>query len=174
MTSGGVVAGARLVSAGKEIEFPSQDLDKIKELRARYPDRASAVMPVLWLAQKRFGFLSSEAISRVAEALDLPVPEVAQVATFYSMYNLEPVGKYLVQVCATLSCSLMGADALVEHLKKRLGLEIGQTSADGRFTLKTVECLASCGTGPMLQINEKSYNENLDLESLDRLIDSLP
>lgn len=173
MTSPGVVAGARLVSAGKEIEFSTRDLDQIKELKALYPDRASAVMPVLWLAQKRFGFLSTEAISLVAEALDLPVPEVAQVATFYTMYNLQPVGKYLVQVCATLSCSLMGADALVEHLKKRLGVEIGQTSADGKFTLKTVECLASCGTGPMLQINQESYNENLDIEAVDRLIDSL-
>ncbi len=169
-----LVAGARLVSAGKEIQFSAEDRQEIARLSALYPERASAVMPVLWLAQKRFGFLSVEAVQAVAEALDLPAPEVAQVATFYTMYHLAPVGRHVIQVCCTLSCSLAGAEALVEHLKDRLGVGVGETTPDRRFTLKKVECLASCGTAPMLQINEDRYHESLDLETLDRLLDGLP
>jgi NADH-quinone oxidoreductase subunit E len=98
---------------------------------------------------------------------------VAAVATFYTMFHLEPVGRHVLQVCCTISCSLMGADALVEHLKRKLGIELGQTTPDGRFTLKKVECLASCGTGPVLQVNEQKFHECLDLEAVDRLLDSL-
>jgi NADH-quinone oxidoreductase subunit E len=142
-------------------------------MRMRYPDQRSAVMPALWLAQKRFSFLSKEAVAAVARALEMPEPEVAAVATFYSMYNLAPVGRHILQVCMTLSCSLLGADALAAHLEKKLGIASGQTTTDGRFTLRRVECLASCGTGPCLQVNEDVYREMLDPAAVDRLLDSL-
>lgn len=173
MKTQSVLAGARLISTGEELKFSPEDQATIKELRERYPDRTSAVMPVLWLAQKRFGYISEEAAALVAGSLDIPQPEVAAVATFYTMYHLEPVGKHLIQVCVTLSCSLLGADALVEHLKTRLGIEVGETTSDGRFTLKKVECLASCGTAPMIQINEDQYKENLDLDTIDKILESL-
>lgn len=169
----GVLAGTKIISTGEKLEFSPEDLKKIEEFKARYPDHTSAVMPTLWLAQGRFGFLSDEALGAVATALDLPKPEVIAVATFYSMYNREPVGKYIIQVCCTLSCSLMGADALVEHLKRKLGIDFGETTSDGKFTLRKVECLASCGTAPMMQINEGNFHENLTLEKVDQILDSL-
>jgi NADH-quinone oxidoreductase subunit E len=168
-----LTAGVRLLATGEKREFTQEDRAEIERLRGLYPERASAVMPVLWIAQKRFGFLSVEAVRAVAEALALPEPEVAQVASFYTMYHLAPVGRHVIQVCCTLSCSLAGADALVEHLKRKLGIEVGETTPDGRFTLKKVECLASCGTPPVLQINEERYHENLDLETVDRILDGL-
>jgi NADH-quinone oxidoreductase subunit E len=174
VTGGRATVGVELRSAGKPLAFEKADRETIAAMAARYPDRRSAVMPVLWLAQKRFGFLSKEAVAAVAEALQMPEPEVAAVATFYSMYNLAPVGRHLLQVCMTLSCSLLGADALMQHLTRRLGIEAGEITPDGRFTLRKVECLASCGTGPCLQVNETVYHEQLDPESVDRLLDSLP
>jgi len=168
-----LVAGVKLLSAGMSLEFSPEDRREIERLRNLYPQRASAVMPALWLAQKRWGFLSIEAVQAVAKGLDLPEPEVAQVATFYTMYHLAPVGRNVIQVCCTLSCSLAGAEALVEHLEKKLGIGVGETTPDGRVTLKKVECLASCGTAPMLQVNEEKYHEKLDLEAVDRLLAGL-
>jgi NADH-quinone oxidoreductase subunit E len=173
VTGGQAVVGTKFLSAGKVVEFPPEDKKRIAEMRARYPERASAVMPALWLAQSRFGFISEEAVTAVARELEIPEAEVAGVATFYTMFHLEPVGRHVLQVCCTLSCSLLGAETLVEHLKRKLGIEVGGTTPDGRFTLKKVECLASCGTGPMLQVNEDTFRENLDLEAVDRLLDSL-
>lgn len=170
---GGAPTGHKLVSAGRALEFSDEDKRAIAEMRTRYPERASAVLPALWLAQRRWSFLSVEAVAAVARELEVSENDVAAVATFYTMFNLAPVGRHVIQVCCTLSCSLMGADALVEHLKQRLGIQVGETTADGRFTLKKTECLASCGTGPMLQINEEKFHESLDLEAVDRLLDSL-
>jgi NADH-quinone oxidoreductase subunit E len=173
VTASRATVGVQLRPAGKPIEFSAEDKKLVAEMGARYPDRRSAVMPALWLAQHRFGFLSEDAIRLVARELQIPEPEVAAVATFYSMFHLEPVGRHVLQVCMTLSCSLLGADALVEHLKKRLGIEVGQTTPDGSFTLKKVECLASCGTGPCLQVNERLYDEALDFDAVDRLLGAL-
>ena len=170
--TGGVV-GHRLHSAGRALEFPAEDRARLAELRARYPERESAVLPALWLAQKRWGFISQEAVAAVARELELVENDVAAVATFYTMFHLEPVGRHVLQVCCTISCSLLGADALVEYLKRKLGIELGQTTPDGRFTLKKVECLASCGTGPVLQVNDRQFHECLDLEAVDRLLDAL-
>lgn len=172
-TGGRATIGFELVTTGKPVEFSEADRQAIADMRARYPDGRSAVMPALWLAQKRFGFLSKEAVAAVAHALGEPEPEVAAVATFYSMYNLAPVGRHLLQVCMTLSCSLLGADALVAHLERKLGISAGQTTSDGRFTLRKVECLASCGTGPCWQVNENLFDETLDAAAVDRLLDSL-
>ena len=168
--------GVDLVRLGRTLEFEPADRAKVKDILSRYPHerRASAIMPVLWLAQERFGFLSQEAIELTARSIDVPEPDVAAVATFYTMYHLEPVGRHVLQVCCTLSCSIMGAERIVAHLERKLGIKAGETTADGRFTLKKVECLASCGTAPMLQVNERRFDENLDEAAVDRLLESLP
>jgi len=167
--------GIDLVRIGKPLAFDPADQAKVKEIVARYPyeRRASAIMPALWLAQERFGFISQDAVDLVARSLDVESSVVAGVATFYTMYHLEPVGRHVIQVCCTLSCSLMGAEKLVAHLERKLGIKAGETTPDGRFTLKKVECLASCGTAPMLQVNEDKFLENLTEKDVDRIVDSL-
>ncbi len=167
--------GLDLVKLGKDLEFAPADQIQVKEILARYPAdrRISAIMPVLWLAQERFSFLSQEAIELTARSIDVTVAEVAAVASFYTMYHLEPVGKYVVQVCCTLSCSIMGAERVFAHMEQKLGIKAGETTPDGKFTLKKVECLASCGSAPMLQINERKFDENLDEAAVDRLLDGL-
>jgi NADH-quinone oxidoreductase subunit E len=174
VTGSRATVGVKLETLGKPLVFAPEDREAIAAMAARYPDRRSAVMPALWLAQKRFGFLSKEAVAAVAQALEIEEPEVAGVATFYSMYNLTPTGRHILQVCMTLSCSILGADALMAHLEKKLGIESGETTPDGRFTLRRVECLASCGTGPCLQVNEDVFRELLDPAAVDKLLDSLP
>jgi NADH-quinone oxidoreductase E subunit len=139
---------------------------------ARYPDRQAAILPTLHLAQREFGSLSAEAISYVAALLGFTPAQIEGVATFYTMYNRKPVGKYHLQVCRNLSCSLMGAEHLIEHVSRKLGVAPGETTADGRFTLSTVECLGSCGTAPVMQIND-DYHENLTKESVDAILDGL-
>ena len=168
--------GIDLVRLGKDLEFAPADQARVKEILARYPadQRASAIMPVLWLAQERFSFLSQEAIDLTARSIDVPASEVAAVATFYTMFHLEPVGKYVIQVCCTLSCSIMGAERVFAHIEKKLGIKAGETTPDGKFTIKKVECLAACGYAPMLQINERKFDERLDEAAVDRLLDSLP
>ena len=167
--------GVDLVRLGKDLEFPPEDMAKVKDILSRYPHerRASAIMPVLWIAQARFGFVSQEAIDLTARVIDVPAAEVAGVATFYTMFHLEPVGRHVLQVCCTLSCSIMGAERIVAYMEKKLGIHAGETTPDGRFTLKKVECLASCGSAPMLQVNERKFDENLDEAAVDRLLDSL-
>jgi NADH-quinone oxidoreductase subunit E len=139
---------------------------------ARYPDRQAAILPTLHLAQREFGSLSDGEISYVAELLGFTPAQIEGVATFYTMYNRKPVGKYHLQVCRNLSCSLMGAEHLIEHVSRKLGVAPGGTTADGRFTLSTVECLGSCGTAPVMQIND-DYHENLTEESVDAILDRL-
>jgi NADH-quinone oxidoreductase subunit E len=139
---------------------------------SRYPDRQAAILPTLHLAQREFGSLSAEAISYVAALLGFTEARIEGVATFYTMYNRKPVGKYHLQVCRNLSCSLMGAEHLIDHVSRRLGVAPGGTTADGRFTLSTVECLGSCGTAPVMQIND-DYHENLTEESVDAILDGL-
>jgi NADH-quinone oxidoreductase subunit E len=139
---------------------------------ARYPDRQAAILPTLHLAQREFGSLSDGEISYVASLLGFTPAQIEGVATFYTMYNRKPVGKYHLQVCRNLSCSLMGAEHLIEHVSRKLGVAPGETTADGRFTLSTVECLGSCGTAPVMQIND-DYHENLTKESVDAILDGL-
>ncbi len=139
---------------------------------ARYPIKRAAIMPTLWLAQEEFGWLSTEVLAYVAELLELSPAFVASVASFYTMYYKQPMGRHHVQVCTNLSCALVGADRIVDCLRERLGIEVGETSADGKFSLSVVECLASCGTAPMLQLND-DYVENLTPERVLELIDRL-
>ncbi len=147
----------------------------VQKLMSRYPNgkQKSALLPVLHVAQAEFdGWLSPEAMDYVAEVLQITPIEVYEVASFYSMYNLKPVGKCVLEVCRTSSCWLMGSEDIVKHLEKKLGIQDGETTKDGQFTLKTVECLGSCGTAPMLQCGSDFY-ENLTLEKVDRLVENL-
>ena len=153
-------------------EFTTDNLDKIEALKSRYPSPKALSLPCLWMAQYQEGIISLDAIERISELIDIPPMEIYRVATFYTMFNLEPVGKYHIQLCKTLSCALCGKAEMLEHLKNRLGLSPGESSEDGKFTLTQVECLGSCGTAPVMQINDRYY-ENLTPEKIDAVLDSL-
>ncbi len=154
------------------VQFSEEKLNKVKEIIARYPDgrQKSALLPVLHLAQETFdGWLSSDTMDYVATLLQLEPIEVYEVATFYSMYNLTPVGKYVFEVCQTGPCMLNGSDNIIDYIKKTLGINVGETTADGMFTLKTVECLGACGYAPMMQLG-KHYREHLTPAKVDEII----
>jgi NADH-quinone oxidoreductase subunit E len=153
-------------------EFSPAAKAKFDEIVARYPVKRAAIMPTLWLAQEEFGWLSTDVLAYVAGLLELTPAFVASVASFYTMYYKQPMGRHHVQVCTNLSCALVGADHIVDCLRRRLGIEVGETSADGKFSLSVVECLASCGTAPMMQIND-DYHENLTPERTVEIIDRL-
>jgi NADH-quinone oxidoreductase E subunit len=154
------------------LAFSKETRAKHERLLTRYPNREAAILPTLYLAQREFGHLSDEAIMYVADLLGFTPARIYGVATFYTMYNKKPVGKYHLQVCRNLSCSLMGAEHLIERVSEKLGVKPGETTADGRFTLSTVECLGSCGTAPVMQVND-DYYENLSEESIDAILDRL-
>jgi len=155
------------------IQFTEQTMKEAERLIARYPEgkQKSALIPLLHLAQEEFGgWLSPEAMDYVAKLLDLEPIEVYEVATFYSMYNLRPVGHFVFEVCQTGPCMLRGSDNIIDYIKKRLGINVGETTADGLFTLKTVECLGACGYAPMMQLG-KNYREHLTPEKVDQIIE---
>jgi len=146
---------------------------ELTEILSRYPNKMAACIPVLHLCQNANGnWLSPDAIQFVAHRLELSPAHVKGVVTFYSLFNEHPPGNHQVWVCRTLSCALRGSDAILEHCQKRLGVGVGQTTADGRFTLRTAECLASCGTAPMMQV-DKTYYEQLTPEKVDRILAAL-
>ncbi len=154
------------------IRFSDETLEVVNNLIRRYPEgrHKSALLPILHLAQAEFGgWLSPATMDYVASILNIKPVEVYEVASFYSMYNLKPVGKCLLEVCRTSSCWLRGADDVIRHIEKRLNIQVGETTADGMFTLKAVECLGSCGTAPMMQVG-KDFHENLTLEKVDELL----
>ncbi len=146
--------------------------DAIDEILSRYPVKRSAILPLLNLAQKEEGYVSQAAMREIAGILDVTPPQVFETATFYTMLNLKPIGKFHVQVCRSLMCALVGADSLIEWLHKHLDVAVGQTTRDKLFTLSVVECLGSCGTGPMMQIND-DYYEWLTEEKAGRIIQAL-
>jgi NADH-quinone oxidoreductase subunit E len=157
------------------LQFSPEAMALVQKIIKRYPEgrQKSALLPILHLAQAEFGgWLSPETMDYVASILDLPSIEVYEVASFYSMYNLRPVGKCVLEVCRTGPCMLRGSDDIVEYLENKLGIKEGETTPDGMFTLKTVECLASCGTAPMMQVGER-YIENLSEEKLDKVLEEL-
>ncbi len=156
----------------KEIKFSDDAIALVNKIISRYPEgkQKSAILPVLHIAQTEFdGWLSPEVMDYVATVLKIQPIEVYEVASFYSMFNLKPVGKCVIEVCRTGPCWLLGADDIVNYIEKKLGIKPGETTADGMFTLKTVECLASCGTAPMMQIGE-TYHENLTFEKCDKIL----
>jgi len=155
------------------IKFSDEKLKKVDEIIARYPEgkSKSALLPLLHLAQEEFGgWLSPETMDYVASLLKLEPIEVYEVATFYSMYNLKPVGRYMFEVCQTGPCMLRGSDDIVAYIRSKLGINVGETTPDGLFTLKTVECLGACGYAPMMQLG-KHFREHLTPEKVDAIIE---
>ena len=155
------------------VQFSSEKLAEAKNIIARYPEgkQKSALLPLLHLAQQEFGgWLSVETMNYVASLLNLDPVEVYEVATFYSMYNLKPVGRYMFEVCQTGPCMLNGSDDIIAYIGEKLGIKSGETTADGMFTLKTVECLGACGYAPMMQLG-KNYREYLTKEKVDAIIE---
>ena len=155
------------------MQFSEEKLAKVSEIIARYPQgkQKSALLPVLHMAQDEFGgWLSADTMDYVASLLQLEPIEVYEVATFYSMYNLKPVGRYLFEVCQTGPCMLNGSDNIIKYIFEKLGIRPGETTSDGMFTLKTVECLGACGYAPMMQVG-KNYREHLTKEKVDAIIE---
>ena len=155
------------------IAFSSEKLNKVNEIIARYPagKQKSALLPVLHLAQTEFGgWLDVPVMDYVASLLSIEPIEVYEVASFYSMYNLKPVGKFVFEVCQTGPCMLNGSDNIISYIKEKLNIGVGETTTDGLFTLKTVECLGACGYAPMMQFG-KTYREHLTKEKVDSMIE---
>ncbi|WP_428936781.1 NADH-quinone oxidoreductase subunit NuoE [Fontivita pretiosa] len=139
----------------------------------RYPTRRAVTLPALHLIQHTYGWIPMQAIQEVAEFLELAPAEVLDTASFYEEYWLKPKGKYLIQVCRSLACELCGSETITEHIRRKLNIDIGQTTEDRRFTLVELECLGSCGTAPAALINQVLH-ENLTVEKIDKILDSLP
>lgn len=156
------------------ITFTPERLAKAQEIIARYPagKQKSALLPLLHLAQEQYGWVSSDVMDYVAGLLSILPIEVYEVASFYTMFHLDPVGKHVIEYCRTGPCCLMGGEDVYGHLKQKLGIETGETTPDGKFTLKEVECLAACGWGPVFQIREKYYM-NLTNGKVDEIIEEL-
>ena len=152
--------------------FTEENLRKLEELKGRYPTTKALTLHALWMAQEQFGWISTDTMKYVAGLLDLPFSHVYSVVSFYTMFNAKPVGKKHLQVCTNVSCQLRGADKLLDHVCSRLNVKVGGTTPDRQFTVSEVECLGSCGTAPMMQVND-GYYENLSLEKVDQLLSKL-
>ncbi len=145
---------------------------EVEVILSRYPVKRSALLPLLNLAQREEGYVSESAMRDIAKVLDLTPPQVFETVTFYTMFNLKPIGKFHLQVCKSLMCALVGSDDVVGWISKKLNIASGQTTSDNVFTLSVVECLGSCGTGPMMQVND-DYYEQLTEEKVGRILDDL-
>lgn len=156
----------------RDVTFDRSIEGQIRGILKRYPDPGAALLPVLWLCQERWGWISPGIMEAVAARLDLAPAFVEGVVSFYTMYQRRPPGKYLLQVCTTLSCQLCDTSALVDHLRQKLNIEFGETTADGLFTLVDVQCLGACGEAPVIQINS-DYHTDLTVPRLDALLDRL-
>jgi NADH-quinone oxidoreductase E subunit len=154
------------------LEFSPETYKKFQDTVSRYPKKEAAMLPVLYLAQQEFGYLSADAIDYVAKLMDQSPIRVLGVVSFYTMLYTKPIGRHHIQVCRTLSCALKGSESITGAIKHILGIEPGQSTADGRFTLSEVECLASCGTAPMMQIND-DYYENLTPDKVKEILEKL-
>jgi NADH-quinone oxidoreductase E subunit len=149
-----------------------ESVTRIKERMVEYPHRKSAILPALTVAYNQLGYLNSDIYNEISRIIRIPAGEIAEAASFYTMFPKEPVGKHLIQVCHNISCALLGADSLVKYLEEKLGIKKGETTSDGLFTLISVECLGSCATSPMMQINDQYY-ENLTRDKVDKILDNL-
>jgi len=147
---------------------------KFEELSSVYPTGTSSslVLPLLHFVQEEKGYVTQEDAAAISDCTGVPAIQVTEALTWYTMFRRAPAGRHVVKICRNISCSLRGAERLIDHLRKQVGVEVGETSADGRFTLLTVECLASCGTAPAMQVDE-TYHENLDEAAVDRILGSL-
>ena len=154
-------------------KFSTKLEEKFQWLLTRYPKKDAVLLPLLHDVQKEVGYLSPESILYVSDRMGLSPARIREVASFYSMFKLTPKGTYLIQLCHNISCYLKGADEVLEKIKQILGIEVGQTTPDGLFTLETAECLASCSTAPVMQINTWDYFEELDVEKIEKIIQAL-
>jgi NADH-quinone oxidoreductase E subunit len=160
------------METGRPAEFPAQARARIDRILTRYPTKQAALLPVLWVAQETWGWISREAAEEVARILELTPAHVDGVLTFYTMYNLRPVGRNLLQFCTSISCHLAGAEKLMERCTKRLGIGLEETTPDGKFTVVEVECIAGCDKAPSMMVND-AYHEPVDERKLDALLDKL-
>ena len=154
------------------IAFSQGQLGEVRRLQGLYPDKRGALLPVLHLAQDTFGYVSLEVETYVASLFDLSPAHVHEVVTFYTLYFQQPKGRHVVAVCHNLSCHLAGAPLILAHLKARLGIEVGETTDDGRITLQAVECLCACEAAPMMQVDDR-YELNLTPDKVDRVVEAL-
>jgi NADH-quinone oxidoreductase subunit E len=155
--------------------LPAAWLEKFDALRRAYPPemKTSLVLPLLHVVQDEQGWVGEADADAIADYIGMPAIQVQEARTWYTMFEREPQGRYVLKVCRNIACSLRGADRLVAHLERKLGIRVGETTADGRYTLQTVECLASCGTAPAMQLN-RTYHEQLDEAKLDHILGALP
>ena len=165
-------SACRLERMGRAVEFGPAALKEFEELIPRYPTRQATVLPALWIAQREFGWISTEVVEYVAKLTQLAPSHVYGVVSFYTMYNRQPVGRYMLQLCTNLSCQLMGAEEILASLEKKLGIGLNQTTEDRMFTLVEVECLADCEHAPMIQVNDRFVGP-VTTESIGRLVDDL-
>lgn len=157
---------------GEMAVFSPEVEAEIDQHLAKYPSKRSAILPLMFIVQRERGYLDAPGVLYLANRLGLRITDIWEVATFYSMLHTKPIGKYHIQICKTLSCKLLGADQITEYCTQKLGIKPGETTADGKFSLSLVECLGSCGTAPMFQINF-DYHENLTTEKVDQILESL-
>jgi len=154
------------------MEFTQAEKKEIAYLRTRYPDSRSLTLPLMWMIQNREGYVSDEAVYLIAQELNIPPIWVEEVRSWYSMFTKQKEGKYVLEVCNNISCSLLGSQKIIDHLCDRLKIKVGETTPDGMFTIKTAECLGSCGTGPMMQVGE-NYYELLTEDKVDQILEDL-
>jgi len=155
-----------------KVKFSEEALKEYQDLLKRYPERRAALLPTLYLAQREFGWISREVMEYLSQLMEIPVTEILDTVSFYTMFKTRPSGKYHIQVCSTLSCALRGSREIFEHLTKKLGIQEGEVTPDGKFSLMKVECLGSCGTAPVVQINN-DYYEGMTPEKLDNILENL-
>ncbi|MBM9512564.1 NAD(P)H-dependent oxidoreductase subunit E [Desulfogranum marinum] len=163
---------SQLIETGTPFQFDAERDAEFERLVKRYPTRESMILPALWLTQEQEGWISAEAIGYIADRIGTFASKVFEVATFYTMYNLHPVGEYHICVCRTLSCYLLGKQQIVDYLYQELGIKPGDVSKDGKFSLEEVECLGHCGTAPVVQVNGE-FHEDMDVEKMKALLATL-
>jgi NADH-quinone oxidoreductase E subunit len=157
----------------QKVLFTEDEMKSVKIHLDKYPQKRPAVMPLLWMIQEKFGWISEDSMRYIAEILELPYGDVYGVATFYTMYFKKPVGRFHLQICTNVSCMLCGGYKIFNHISDKLGIQNKEITPDGIFSIEEVECLGSCATAPMLQVNNKEFYENLTVEKVDALLDNL-
>lgn len=150
--------------------FNETELKKIEEIKSHYPESKAALLPVLWMVQEKYGWISEDSMKKVGDLLNVPYEHILGVVTFYTMYNKKPVGKIHLQICTNVSCMLRGGYELFKYVSDKLGIKNKEVTADGMFSVEEVECLGSCATAPMLQVNNQKFYENLTQEKVDKII----
>lgn len=152
--------------------FNEENEQKFQALCKRYPSTNSLSLPSLWMIQYQEGWISEEAMVYLADRLNLSPMDIYSIASFYTMFNLKPIGTYHIQLCKTLSCMLNGSETMLAHIENKLGIKVGETSKDMKFTISQVECLGACGGGPCMSLND-DYHENLTVTKIDEILEGL-